>query len=395
MNSGPGPEELSPRRVPGTPSPGAASSLELTGAAGVSEPCKEWYPCVQKAVSQRVITLASATIYDVARRAGVSPATVSRVLNGNHRVSPELRQRVLEAARALNYAPNYSARSLSSQRTATLGLLLPDIANPFFAEIARGVEDAAAEAGYTLLIGSTDGDPLREQHYVASLQAGRVDGILFAGANLGAPLLEGWLVRGVAVGLVDRLVDEDDVPVDAVLTDNVEGGALAVRHLLNLGHTRLAVVTGPQRVRTARDRLVGAHQAAAERGVSLDPDLIIEGNFKESGGYQAARILFSRPNPPTAIFAQNDMMALGVLRYLEEAGIRVPDEVALIGFDDIAFAALSRPALTTIAQPKYEMGRLAAQLLVERLADSQQAPRRLVLQPRLVLRQTTVVHREA
>lgn len=340
--------------------------------------------------------LASVTIYDVARRAGVSPATVSRVLNGNHRVRPELRERVLEAARALHYTPNYSARSLSSQRTATLGLLLPDIANPFFAEIARGVEDAAAEAGYTLLIGSTDGDPLRERHYVASLQAGRVDGILFAGAHLGAPLLEGWLERGVAVGLVDRLVEVgDDVPVDAVLTDNVQGGALAVRHLLSLGHTRLAVVTGPQRVRTAHDRLMGARQAAAERGVTLQPEQIIEADFKEAGGYQAARILFSHPSPPTAVFAQNDMMALGVLRYLEEAGRRVPEDVALVGFDDIAFAALSRPALTTVAQPKYEMGRLAAQLLVERLTDTQQAPRRLVLQPRLVLRQTTVVHREA
>lgn len=302
---------------------------------------------------------------------------------------------MLEAARRLQYAPNYSARSLSSQRTSTLGLLLPDIANPFFAEIARGVEDASAESGYTLLIGSTDGDPLREEHYVGSLQAGRVDGILFAGAHLGAPLLEGWLRRGVAVGLVDRMVDlGQDVPVDAVLTDNAQGGALAVRHLLSLGHDRVAVITGPLHVRTATDRLEGARAAAAERGVQLRPDEIIESDFKEPGGYQAARLLFSRPSPPTAVFAQNDMMALGVLRYLEEAGIRVPEDVAVVGFDDIAFAALSRPGLTTVAQPKYEMGRLAAELLIQRLTDRRRPPRRMVLQPRLVLRQTTVVHRE-
>ncbi|BAS27772.1 LacI family DNA-binding transcriptional regulator [Limnochorda pilosa] len=331
----------------------------------------------------------------MASKAGVSPATVSRVLNGNNHVHPELRRKVLDAARDLHYTPDYSARSLSRRRTATLGLLLPDVANPFFAEIARGVEDASAEAGYTLLIGSTDGDPLREEHYVASFQAGRVDGVLFAGAHLGAPLLEGWLERGVAVGLVDRLVDvREDVPVDAVLTDNVRGGALAVRHLVSLGHDRLAVVTGPLHVRTAADRLEGARRAAAERGVTLPADRVVEADFKEPGGYEAARVLFSRPDPPTAVFAQNDMMALGILRYLEEAGLRVPDDVAVCGFDDIAFAALSRPALTTVAQPKYEMGRLAAELLVQRLASRKSLPRRLVLQPRLVLRRTTVVRKE-
>lgn len=326
------------------------------------------------------------TIRDVARAAGVSPATVSRALNGSGYVSPETRQRVLDAAARLGFTPSYIARSLVRKATRTLGLLVPDITNPYFPAIARGVEDAAARAGYSVVLCNTDGDPDHEEDYIQFLRERQVDGLVLIASS---PRAGELVARGDAppVVFVDRV--PPGARADVVVVDNRRGMLEATRHLLALGHRRIGFVAGRVGSGTAEERLAGYLAALGEAGIAPDSRYIAPGDFTFQGGYQAARGLLSLPDRPTAVVAANDLMAVGVCRAALEAGLRIPRDLAVVGYDDIPMAELIHPPLTTVAQPTYQMGELAARLLMERLEGrAGPEPRRVVLEARLVVRES-------
>ncbi|MDR7588845.1 MAG: LacI family DNA-binding transcriptional regulator [Armatimonadota bacterium] len=326
-----------------------------------------------------------ATIRDVARRAGVSVATVSRVVNHSaHRVSPQTRRRVLEAVRALGYQANVIAQSLKKRASRTVALIVPDISNPFFPAIARGIEDVASQHGYAVLLCNTYEDLARERAYLDLLRKRWVDGVIFATAGTNTAHLRALRREGRPVVLVAR--DVDGVRIDAVLVDNYHGAYEATAHLLRLGHRRIAHIAGPASVRVAQERRRGYEQALADAGLPRDGALVGEGDFTADGGRRAVEAWLRRRADITAIVAANDLMAIGALEVLRAAGRRVPEDVAVVGFDDITFASLVSPALTTVAQPKYLMGQLAMQRLLELMAGESPAGRRIVLEPQLIVR---------
>ncbi|KPL83436.1 LacI family transcriptional regulator [Thermanaerothrix daxensis] len=327
------------------------------------------------------------TIREVAARAGVSPTTVSHVINNTRFVSPEARERVLQAMEELGYRPNVLARSLRRGETRTLGLILPDSANPFFAEIARAIEDAAFHEGYNVILGNSENELEKERLYVDVLITKQVDGLIFVAAGDRSQSLEDLVGRGVPVVVVDRQLIA--LEVDTVLADNLQGGLLATRHLIRLGHRRLGCITGPSHLTPSAQRVIGYRQALVEAGLPVDEDLIVRGDFSPRSGYLATRRLFTLAHPPTAIFACNDMMAIGALRALAELGRRVPEEVAVVGFDDIELASYTTPPLTTVRQDKVALGRAAVQLLLERIADRRLPARRQVIPTTLIERETT------
>jgi LacI family transcriptional regulator len=331
------------------------------------------------------------TIRDVAARAGVSPTTVSHVINDTRPVSAELRSRVEAAMAELGFQPNALARSLRRKRTHTLGLIVPDSANPFFAEVGRGIEDTSFAAGYSVILCNSDGDPARELLYMDLLVQKQVDGVLLVPTGDQAKLAGALRTRNIPVVVIDR--DVPDVPIDRVHIDNVAGGYLATRHLLELGHRRIGYIGGPPHLSPVPDRSAGYRHALQKAGLPIDEQLIVDGNFRDVGGYNGAQALFALPDPPTAIFAGNDLMAIGALAAARDAGIAVPTDLSIVGFDDIHLAGYINPPLTTIAQPKYELGVIAAELLLARLAEPDLPPQRRLLQAQLIVRQSTAACR--
>ena len=327
------------------------------------------------------------TIREVAESAGVSYATVSHVINNTRLVSPETRQRVLAAMDALNYRPNALARSLRQGKTNTIGLVLPDSANPFFAEISRGIEDEAFKKGYSVFLCNTELDMQRELFYVDVLSKKQVDGIIFVAAGDQADSLDFLLRRNMPLVMIDRNVP--NVEVDAVLTDNQLGGFLATRHLLDLGHTRIACIAGPSSITPSAERIIGYRKALEETGISYDENLIIRGDYHAQSGMDITHSILKMTPRPTAIFALNDLMALGALRAAAEAGYSVPQDLAVVGYDDLEIAHFTNPPLTTIAQPKKEIGAQAVNLLVDRMSRKTRPPSRLVLAPELIIRRST------
>jgi LacI family transcriptional regulator len=328
-----------------------------------------------------------ATIREVAESAGVSYATVSHVINNTRLVSPETRERVIAAMDALNYRPNALARSLRQGKTNTLGLVLPDSANPFFAEISRSIEDEAFKKGYSVFLCNTELDTQRELFYVDVLSKKQVDGIIFVAAGDQADSLEFLVGRNMPVVMVDR--DVPNVEVDAVLTDNQLGGYLATRHLLELGHQRIACISGPSSITPSAERMIGYRKALEESGLSYDEKLVLRGDYHAQSGMEITHSILKMNPRPTAIFALNDLMALGALRAAAEAGCSVPGDLAVVGYDDLEIARFTNPPLTTIAQPKKEIGVKAIELLVDRISRKDRAPSRLVLPPELIVRRST------
>jgi len=325
------------------------------------------------------------TIRDIARLSGCSVATVSRVLNDYPHVRAPTRARVHAVIRQYRYEPHHAARALAASRTSILALILSDITNPFYPELARGVEDAAGEHGYRVILCNTDGRPEKEQGYVHSLLRGHADGFVFASARLADPLVGRLIRRGIPVVLANRRLY--GVPVDAVVVDNVLGATRAVRHLLDHGHRRIAHLTGPRHVANAVERLRGYRKAMREAGLAVRREWVVETDMSRHSGYEAAlRILSLRPRP-TAIFAENDAAAIGVVGAALERGLRVPQDLAVVGFDNIDLAGAEVLGLTTVSQHAYEMGRQAARLLVARVRDGRRQPHReIVLDPTLVIR---------
>lgn len=327
------------------------------------------------------------TIREVAESAGVSYATVSHVINNTRLVSQETRERVVAAMDALNYRPNALARSLRQGKTNTLGLVLPDSANPFFAEISRSIEDEAFKKGYSVFLCNTELDTQRELFYVDVLSKKQVDGIIFVAAGDQADSLDFLLRRNMPVVMIDR--DVPNVEVDAVLTDHQLGGFLATRHLLDLGHNRIACIAGPSSITPSAERITGYRNALEEAGIPYDENLIIRGDYHAQSGMEITHSVLKMNPRPTAIFALNDLMALGALRAAAEVDCSVPDDLAVVGYDDLEIARFTNPPLTTISQPKKAIGAQAINLLVDRISNKSRPPSRLVLPPELVVRRST------
>jgi DNA-binding LacI/PurR family transcriptional regulator len=325
------------------------------------------------------------TIYDVARLAGVSTATVSRALNGKGQIAPATRRTIDAAVEQLGYRPNTIARSLVTRSTQTIALLLPDITNPFYAELVAGIQDQVLAEGHTMLLCTTEGDPEREERYLSLLRAKLVDGALVDGLVLPPDRIARFVREGFPIVCLDRDVDSASVPL--VQVDNRLGARLASEHLLALGHRRIGHVAGAEELRISEERVAGFRQALADGGVEPDPGLVAVGSFTEEGGHRAALQLLEQG--ATAVFAANDLSALGVVNALTERGLRVPDDVSVVGFDDVRLSAFTSPPLTTIHQPAREIGELATRLLLE-LTSGRDVPEQLhLLEPRLVVRGST------
>lgn len=325
------------------------------------------------------------TISDVARRAGVSTVTVSRVINNAPNVNPGTREKVEHAIHELGYLPNVVARSLRSKRTHSLALIVPDITNIFWTTVARGVEDAAQDRGYSVLLCNTDESPVKQSRYLKVVASQRVDGVIIAPYDGDAANLAELRVREIPTVVVDRRINGWDV--DTVLSDSVASGRALVRYLIAHGHRQIAAVSGPAGTSTADDRLQGYFLALAEAGIAADPDLVKRGEFRAAAGEKLVCELFGEGRRPTAIFAANNAIALGVIDGLSSLDLRVPDDVSLVCVDDLPLADRCFPFLTVAVQPAYEMGTHAAQLLLDRLATGgSPAPHHLLLPCRLIVR---------
>jgi len=304
------------------------------------------------------------TIRDVARLAKVSTATVSFVSNGKGHVSEPLKRRVMDAMEALDYHPNQVARSLQASRTHTIGMVIPQLTNPFFAEIMRGVEDEARKCGYSVIFCNSNEDPELERHHLNTLFARRVDGVLLSSSS--ALPVEGRLVkRRFPLVFIDRT--PPGFSGTAVICDNLGASREATRHLINLGHTRIAIITGPLDLPICTERLEGLRRALQEAGLPLPDEYLKCGNFRSESGYRNGCELMRLPNPPTAVFCCNNTMTLGLMRALGELNIPCPERVSVLGFDDFEWVASFRPQLTAVAQPTYEMGKLATEILVRKM----------------------------
>lgn len=329
------------------------------------------------------------TIVEVAERAKVSIATVSNVIRGTRRVSPKLEERVRAAIRELDYYPNEIARSLKVKQTRMLGMIIPDITNPFFPEIIRGAEDTAFERGYFLVTANTDEQIGRERRIIGALRSYRVDGILLASApGKDASHIRSTMDAGISIVCLDRSVA--GVKTDAVLLDNVRGGRECVRHLIQSGHSNIAIITGSLTLQTGRERLRGYEEALAEAGVEVDRKLIFEGDFRDESGYRLAKEMLRRRVRPTAVFVCNGVMTLGVLKAFEEMGVRCPEDIALATFDDLAADHSFHPHLTAVVQPSYDIGSRAATILMDRIEGKLTGnPFVVRIVPTLIVREST------
>ena len=325
------------------------------------------------------------TLVEVARRAGVAPMTVSRVVNDSGPVSDDVRARVEKAIAETGYVPNAVARSLRSSRTHTLAIVVPDLTNPFFTTIASGAQSAAADAGLMLIVANTDERPDEEERALGMLLQRRVDGILLVAAGDGAEAIRRAAAQGTPVVAVDRRV-RGPRP-DSVRADSRGGAAALGRLLVSLGHRRMVVLAGPPSVSTSADRVAGFRRALADAGI--DAARVLHGAYTiESGRAMAAEAMRATPRP-TAVFAANNFIAIGVLHALEAEGIRVPEDVAVVGFDDLPPSMVTFPFLTVATQPAGEMGRQAVALLLDRFADPGRAPREIVLPTELIVRRSS------
>ncbi|RZU76027.1 LacI family transcriptional regulator [Micromonospora kangleipakensis] len=329
--------------------------------------------------------MSEATIADVARRAGVSAATVSRFLTGHSVRAADLIRAAIED---LDYRPSPLARSLRSGRTRSIAVIVPDVTNPFFAAVVKGAETVARQDNYNLFLYNTDEDVEREVAVLADL-VGRVDGAILAPTveSDEAPLRAHQ--AGLPVVFLDREIDGSPM-FDAVLVDNAGGSRRAAEHLLDLGHRRIAIVNGTPHSTPGRQRCESFLETLKSRGVEPPGPYQERGDFREEGGYQAVMRLLALEYPPTAMYVTNNLMTAGALRALHDIGIRVPDQLSIVGFDDLQLAALLLPPLTVVDRPMEEQGALAMRLLLRRLHDNQDSvPRRIVLETKLLVRGST------
>ncbi len=330
-----------------------------------------------------------ATIHDVAKRAGVAPITVSRVINNSGYFSQATRERVEAAIAELGYVPNRLARSLRSKRTNTLALVLTDITNPFFTTLARGVEDTASDAGFTVIFCNTDESETEEQKYIRVLLQQQVDGILLVPACSTSDSIALIRRQGTPVVVLDRRMSSS-IEVDVVRCDSEDGAYRLSKLLLELGHRQIAVLSGPKSVSTAEDRVAGYRRAMIEAGINDQTNLVYHGAYTQASGYDMAQQALAVNPRPTAIFAANNFIAIGALKAVQDCGWRVPDDVAMVSFDDLPSTLVFQPFFTVAAQPAYEMAKRATQLLLARLVG--EAPKRcqdVILPVQVIVRESS------
>ncbi|MBT4711530.1 MAG: LacI family DNA-binding transcriptional regulator [Alphaproteobacteria bacterium] len=325
------------------------------------------------------------TMADIARIAGVSTATVSRALANPAVVTAETREKIDRAVADADYRVNTLARNLRKMETRTILVIVPDIANPFFSDIFRGIEEVAHENGFVAVIGNTEVDPEREAAYANMARERRADGLLLLDGKLPAWASGASALGGVPFVMACEYVDGPDICL--VRTDNYDAAKLAVAHLAELGHRRIAHIAGPLDRSISQDRMRGYHDGLAEAGLDDDPALIFEGDFGLDSGTAAIPTLML--GKPTAIFTSNDEMAMGAIQGLRAMGLGVPEDVSVVGFDDIRFAGAYNPPLTTVAQPRYEIGRLATEMLMQLLSGHELGQRQRVLNSSLVIRESS------
>lgn len=335
------------------------------------------------------------TLNDIAEKAGYSISTVSRVLNkqaAKYRISRDTEALILQAAHELKYKGNHVARGLRTNKTFTIGVVAPDISNPFFAQIIKRIQSAALMLGYSIIVCNTDESTALEVEQVGLLQRKRVDGLIVMPVGNRNEHLQDWLERGQPLVTVDRCFEDLETPRIGV--DNYRGAYEAVDHLARAGHRRIAIIQGLPGTFTSSARLDGYRDALAAHDIPVDESLIVGGDFRQENGYVETKLLMNREDAPTAIFATSDLITLGVLTALAEERLEVPRDVSLICFDDFDFAPHLRCPLTVVAQPKELMGEMAVKLLVEQLEGNGREARQLMLRPKLVVRESVAAPSE-
>lgn len=326
-------------------------------------------------------------VKDIAFRAGVSSATVSRVLNNKPGVSPKSRKKVLETIEELGYEPNILARSLRVRRTHTIGVLVSDITNPFFAEVVRGIEDVAHKNGFSLILCNSEEDLLKEKQYLTLLRAKRVDGIIFSPSGKNHTEVENTLKLGIPIVSMDRQIDGHEI--DSILVENAAGTRMAVHHLASHGYQKIAIISGPQSSTTGKERLEGYLQGINENNLSSDESIIMKSDFSLKGAISATNSLMQLSPRPDALLVSNNLMTIGSLQVLSEVGMKIPKDIAVIGFDDMPWAALIDPPLSVISQPAYDMGNLAANVLLNRISKGYEGlPIKMRLNTQLIIRES-------
>jgi LacI family transcriptional regulator len=321
---------------------------------------------------------------DVAAVARVSPATVSRVLNGKQDVAADLRHRVLAAVTELGYRRNGPARSLRTRAAMVLGLIISDITNPFFTAVVRGAEDQAQLAGFSVVLANADEGLAKEARYLEVAAAEQMAGVLLSPASARRTSIGALLERGIPVVTIDRRLT--GVPVDSVTVDNHQAARKAGQHLIAQGCRRVAIVAGPVQTTTGASRLAGYRAALRAAGHAADPSLVAYADFRTEGGYAATRQLLQQRQPPDGLLFANNLMTVGGLQAIAEAGLAIPGDIAVVAFDDDIWAAALTPPLTVVAQPTYEIGQTAAQLLLRRVDGDKSPPRHVVLRSELIVR---------
>jgi len=327
------------------------------------------------------------TIQDVAKRAGVAAITVSRVINNSGYASEETRTRVEAAIKELGYVPNTLARGLRLKRTNTLALVMTDITNPFFTLIARGVEDTASAAGFTVIFCNTDESEAEEEKYTQILAQKQVDGVLLVPACSNPKSVHFLQTNNIPVVLLDRSVP--GVHSDLVRCDSQGGAYQLIKYLIALGHNQITIITGPQSVSTSEDRVIGYQQALSEAGLSAR-EHIYYGSFTQASGYELTLQALGSSHRPTALFGGNNFIAIGIMKALKDTGVNVPEDMTIVGFDDLPTALVVDPFLTVVAQPAYEMGQKATELLLARLAgNTSQEYQEIILPTKIIERQSS------
>jgi LacI family transcriptional regulator len=330
------------------------------------------------------------TIYDIAKAAGVSIATVSKVINGTGRISTETRERVNEIMQELDYQPSVVASALTGKSTFTIGLLIPDLANPLYAEIARSVEDRGRELGFNLVMCSTDNNPRREGDYITFLKQKQVDGIIISTGVSDEVGLRNLVKQKIPVALVTR--DIPTLSADSVKVDDFLGGYQAATHLIGLGHRHIAVITEDLNLNSSKERVRGYRYALEEAGIGTQ--FCVESVSSVEEGKRHALDMLRSDNSPTAIFASNDLLAIGAVQAAKELRLTIPWDLSVIGFDNTLLAGIVDPPLTTVAQPIAQMGRQVMDLIIQEVRGQKQTKQRIVLMPELIVRQSTTFPRK-
>jgi LacI family transcriptional regulator/LacI family repressor for deo operon, udp, cdd, tsx, nupC, and nupG len=330
----------------------------------------------------------SASLIDVARRAKVNISTVSRTINQTGKIGPDTQARVLKAMRDVGYRPNRVARRLRARDVIThlFGLIIPNIQNPFFADLARGVEDVAYKHNFAVLLCNYDEDEQKERFYLEVMESESVDGIILPPIHENDPAVMQVVKHGIPVVCVDRSLSTGNL--DRVEIDNHVGALKAVEHIIAQGHRRIGLIAGPADSSTGRERLRGYKDAHSQAGIPVRSELIRLGDFKQESGRTMAHELLSLSDPPTALFVCNGLMTAGALEAIAVRGLKIPKQVAIVGFDDLPLAAVLNPPLTVVHQPAYEVGKCAAELLLKRIDDGSRPATNLKLMPELIVRKS-------